>query len=323
MTLHNPLFLIILPIFYAVYYFFLRKRVKPSVLFSDTYWFGASGSTDFSLRSGEYLLLAVFTLVVIGLARPQKGYEKEIIEKRGIDIVLVMDISGSMKAADFEPNRLSVAKDLASDFIGGREGDRIGLVCYAREGLIQAPLTLDHELVKRQIQGLDFNLLPDGTAIGMGISYANLLLSESSSENRVIILLTDGRNNAGKVDPETASDESADLGIKIYTVGIGKRGKVPFPVRTAFGTTTYIQQDFEINEDVLRRIADRTGGEYFRATSGEALEEIYDRIDRMEKTTFEVNKIAKYRERLEWVLLPALFLLLVYFIEPVITRKIP
>jgi len=319
---NNPFYLIglvLLPLFY-----FLNKKRKPgAILYSDTSSIGVKPASEFYTRFRDYLILAIILFVFVGLARPQRGYETEIIHKKGIDIILVMDISGSMRAADFTPNRLEAAKNLGSEFVDMRSGDRIGLVVYAREGLIQAPLTLDHDLVKEQIKSLDFDLLPDGTAIGMGITYGTFLLSESDSKNKIMVLLTDGRNNAGNIDPETAAKNALDEGIKIYAIGIGKRGEVPFPAQSAFGVTHYVNANFEINEEVLERITDETGGEYFRATSSEALKEIYERIDKMEKTIFKVEKIVKYNERLHFALIPALILFMIIFIEPVIVRRIP
>ena len=319
---HNPFYLIgiiLLPLFY----FLNKKREEPSILYSDTSSIGIKPASEFYTTLRNYLILPIIALTLIGLARPQRGYETEIIHKKGIDIILVMDISGSMRAADFKPNRLEVAKKLAGEFVDMRSGDRIGLVAYAKEGLIQAPLTLDHEIVKEQIGSLEFDLLPDGTAIGMGITYGTFLLSNSTSKNKIMVLLTDGRNNSGNIDPETAAKNAYDAGVKIYAIGIGKRGEVPFPVRTPLGITRYANMNFEINDEALKKITDQTGGEYFRATSSEALKDIYETIDQMEKTTFKVEKIAKYKEKLHLALIPALALFLILFAEPVITRRIP
>jgi len=319
---NNPYYLlglILLPFFY----FLNRKRKQSSILYSDTSSVGIKPAGELYTNLREYLILVIMAFLFIGLARPQKGYETEIIHKKGIDIILAMDISGSMKAADFKPNRLDAAKEIAAEFVDMRSGDRIGLVVFAREALIQAPLTLDHDLVKEQIESLDFDLLPDGTAIGMGITYGNFLLSNSTSKNKIIILLTDGRSNAGNIDPETATKNSLDSGIKIYAIGIGERGEVPYPAQNAFGITRYVKANFEINEEVLTKIADETGGEYFRATSGEALKNIYKTIDQMEKTIFKVEKLAKYKEKLHLILIPALILFMIIFIEPVIGRRIP
>ncbi len=319
---NNPLYLIgllLLPIIY-----FLNRKIKqPSILYSDTSSVGIKSASEFYSGLRHYLSLLILAFIIFGLARPQRGYETEVIHKKGIDIVLAMDISGSMRAADFSPNRLEAAKKLGREFIDMRSGDRIGLVVYAREALIQAPLTLDHDLVKEQIEALGFDLLPDGTAIGMGITYGNFLLSNSTSKNRIIVLLTDGRNNAGNIDPETAAKNASTAGVKIYAIGIGKRGDVPYPVKNALGITRYVDANFEINDEALKRITEQTGGEYFRATSSEALEDIYKTIDQMEKTTFKVEKIAKYNEKLHFALLPALVLFLILFIEPVLSRRIP
>jgi Ca-activated chloride channel family protein len=319
---NNPFYLIGLALV-PLFYFLNKKRKSASILYSDTSWVGMKPASEFYTKFRDYLILVVIAFLFVGLARPQKGYETEIIHKKGIDIILVMDISGSMRAADFTPNRLEAAKKLAAEFVDMRSGDRIGLVVYAKEGLIQAPLTLDHELVKEQIKSLEFDLLPDGTAIGMGITYGTFLFSNSTSKTKIMVLLTDGRNNAGNIDPETAAKNALDAGIKIYAIGIGKRGEVPYPVQSAFGITRYVNANFEINDEALTKIADLTGGEYFRATSGEALKDIYERIDKMEKTTFKVEKISKYNERLHLALIPALILFMIIFIEPVIVRRIP
>ncbi len=319
---NNPLYLtglVLVPLFY----FLQKKRSNPSILYSDTYSLGLKPAGEIYTNLRNYLLLPILILMFIGLARPQRGYETEIINKEGIDIVIVMDISGSMRAADFKPNRMEAAKKLGSEFIDMRSGDRIGLVVYAREGLILAPLTLDHDLIKQQIESLKFDLLPDGTAIGMGITYGTFILSGSTSKNKIMVLLTDGRNNAGNIDPEAAAKNALEAGIKIYTIGIGERGPVPYPVQNALGITHYANADFEINEEVLEKIADETRGKYFRATSSETLKEIYEIIDKMETTIFKVEKLAKYREKLHLVLIPAVILFMVIFIEPVASRRIP
>jgi len=320
---NNPFYLlgilIIIPI-----YFLLRRYKKPAILFSDTSWLGIKGASNFYTNIGEYLLYATLAFIFIALSRPQRGYEYQIVNKEGIDIVLVLDVSTSMKAEDFKPeNRLKVAKNLAIDFIKKREGDRIGLVVFSRDALIQSPLTLDHRILTDLIERIDFGVLEDGTAIGMGISYGNLLLSSSKTKNKIMVLLTDGRNNAGKIDPETASSMSNNLNVKIYTIGVGKRGKVPFPVRSAFGISRRVMVDIEIDEDRLRRIAEGSGGEYFRATSSSALEDIYNIIDKLEPTTFEVERVVKYREKVHYALIPALILLISFFLEPIISRRIP
>lgn len=320
---HNPFYLlgilIIIPI-----YFLLRRYKKPAILFSDTSWLGMEVASKFYTNIGEYVLYGILAFIFIALARPERGYEYQIIQKEGIDIVIVLDISTSMRAEDFKPeNRLEVAKNLAIDFIKKREGDRIGLVVFSRDALIQSPLTLDHRIVTDLIKRIDFGVLEDGTAIGMGISYGNLLLNESKTENKIMILLTDGRNNAGKIDPETASSMAKDLGIKVYTIGVGKRGEVPFPVQSAFGITRHVMTDIEIDEAQLRRIAEGSGAEYFRATSPSALEDIYNIIDRLEPTTFEVERIVKYREKVHYALIPALILFISFFLEPIISRRIP
>ncbi|MEO0294239.1 MAG: VWA domain-containing protein [candidate division WOR-3 bacterium] len=319
---HNPFYLFGLGLLPLIY--FLKKRIKEaSILYSDTSSLGVKPLGEVFIRLRDYLILGIIGFIFIGLARPERGYETEIVQKEGIDIVLVLDISGSMRAVDFTPNRLEVAKNLAMEFVDGREGDRIGLVVYAREALIQSPLTLDHDLVKEQINSLRFDLLPDGTAIGMGITYGSFLLSNSKGESKVMVLLTDGINNAGNIDPETAAKDALAKGIKIYSIGIGERGEVPYPVLDAFGITRYVNVNLEINEELLTKISDETGGKYFRATSKEALKEIYNTIDKMEKTTFKVERFTKYKEKLSFALVPAIFLFIILFLEPFIIGRVP
>jgi len=242
-----------------------------------------------------YLLALVF--MTVALARPQKGRRFQDIESRGIDIMLCLDISGTMQACDFAPqNRLAVAKERAKEFIAKRTGDRIGLVIFAATSLTQCPLTLDRTLLADLIDRVDFGLLEDGTAIGMGIASAAARLKESKAKERVIILLTDGRNNTGDIDPVTAAQTAASLGIKIYTIGVGSKGPVPFPVDDPIFGRRYVRVEVDLDTETLAKIAQITGGKSFLATDPAGLKQVYDEIDRMEPTTFKARQYTVYNE---------------------------
>ena len=259
------------------------------------------------------LRLAALAMLVLAVARPQTGRDLEIIRGKGVDIVMVLDISGSMEALDFEPqNRLGAAKQVTDEFIARRHYDRIGLVVFAREAFSQSPPTFDYAVLRRQLAKVELApdlRLDDGTAIGLGLAQASAMLRESDAQSRVIILLTDGVNNAGQIDPLTAAQIAAALDIKVYTVGAARPGQVPIPVDGLFGPTTQMIES-EIDEETLRRIADETGGLYFRAKDTDGLTQIYAQIDQLEKSEVEVQVFTRYRELAGWLLLPALGLIL-------------
>jgi Ca-activated chloride channel family protein len=260
------------------------------------------------------LRLLVLTLLILATARPQTSREREIIRGKGVDIVMALDISGSMAALDFEPdNRLEAAKHVIDAFVEERRYDRIGLVVFAREAFSQSPPTFDYDVLRQLLAqvGLAPDLgLDDGTAIGMGLAQAAGMLRESDAKSRVIILLTDGVNNAGQIDPLTAAQAAAALDIKVYTIGMGRPGQVPFPVNDPlFGRTTRMIES-EVDEETLQRIAETTDASYFRATDTAGLRQIYDQINRMEKTEVEVQVFTRYQELAGWLLFPALGLLL-------------
>jgi Ca-activated chloride channel family protein len=261
------------------------------------------------------LRLAALTLLVLAIARPQTGRSLEIIHGRGVDIVMALDISGSMAALDFEPqNRLGAAKQVIDDFIAQRRYDRIGLVVFAREAFSQSPPTFDYAVLHRLLAAVELAPdlgLEDGTAIGLGLAQAAGMLTESDAQSRVIILLTDGVNNAGQIDPLTAAQAAATLGIKVYTVGAARPGQVPVPYNDPlFGPTTRLVES-EIDEVTLQQIADATGGLYFRAQDTAGLQQIYDQINQLEKSEVEVQVFTRYRELAGWLLAPALALILV------------
>ncbi|HEU4366236.1 MAG TPA: VWA domain-containing protein [Candidatus Krumholzibacteria bacterium] len=257
------------------------------------------------------LRLAVLALVILGLARPQTGRSKHTEYAEGIDIMLVLDTSGSMQAQDFEPkNRLHVAKEVVKEFIGKRRQDRIGLVAFAADAITQCPLTLDYALLTKLVDAVDFGMLDDGTAVGVALATACNRLRGSDAKSRVVILLTDGQNNAGMVDPTTAARVAASLSIKVYTVGVGTRGRAPMPIDDPVFGRRLVSVDVDIDEPTLRRIAELTDGHYFRATDREELVEIYDRIDQMEKSKVESETYVEYTDRFLWFVLPALGLLI-------------
>jgi Ca-activated chloride channel family protein len=268
--------------------------------------------------------LAALSLTVIILARPQSGVKEREVLTEGIDIVLALDVSGSMKAEDFKPNRLTAAKEVAQEFIRGRQGDRIGLVVFASDSFTQCPLTLDYGVLIDLIDQVDFGIIADGTAIGSGIANAANRLRDSKAKSKVIILLTDGVNNAGRIDPLTAAKLAGALGIRIYTVGAGVEGEAPYPVDDpVFGRRTVMMRS-TIDEETLREIAQRTGGEFFRARDSRTLAAIYDRISKMETTRMETREFVRYDELGPVMLLPAFGLLLVVMLlESTVLLKVP
>ena len=256
------------------------------------------------------LRYAALAALVAAAARPQSGSTQVRVMGEGIDIVLVVDASGSMKAEDFAPrNRLQVAKDVAQQFISSRAGDRIGIVVFASESFTLCPLTLDHGLLMDLLSSVDFGMVEDGTAIGMAIANASNRLRESESKTKVMVLLTDGRNNSGRIDPLTAAELAATLGTKIYTIGAGTVGLVPYPVDDPLTGRRYERRQFDLDEDTLMEIARITGGQYFRATSPEGLVSIYEKIGEMEKSPIESVEYVAYREIGPWLAALAAILL--------------
>ena len=258
-----------------------------------------------------WIRLAAGTFLILALARPQTlNTEREILTE-GIDIVLSIDISGSMNAEDFHPqNRLAVAKEEAKRFILGRKNDRIGLVVFAKKSITQCPLTQDYDILTHFLEQVQLGTLQDGTAIGMGIANAVNRLRESKAKSKVIILLTDGENNAGNIDPLTAAQLAKGYKIKIYTIGIGKSGLVPFPVDDPIFGRRYIQAEFKIDVKALTQIAATTGGEFFLARDPGTLREIYKTIDKLEKTKMLVKNYESVNELFPHFLLAAVSLLL-------------
>ena len=270
----------------------------------------------------RYLGLAA---LVIALARPQLTLKEEVVRAEGIDIFLVMDLSSSMLARDFDPNRLEVSKRVAAEFVDKRPHDRIGLAVFAGESFTQCPLTSDHRVVKDFLVTLECGILEDGTAIGMGLAAAVNRLTDSKAESKVIILLTDGVNNTGYIDPMTAAEIAKEYNVRVYTVGVGTRGDALAPMRRRDdGRYIFGMARVEIDEKLLGQIASSTGGQYFRATSAESLENIYAEIDQLEKTEMEVTIFKRYSEEyVPWLLWGLGLLITVVFMDWTVFRKLP
>lgn len=275
------------------------------------------------------LRLAVLGLTILALARPQFGRAESRYRGEGIDIMLAVDISGSMLAEDFtvdeeRVNRLEAVKSVVKDFVEDRPNDRIGLVLFGARPYTQCPLTLDHGWLLQNLERAQIGMIEDGTAIGSALATAAARLKSSEAKSKVVILLTDGQNNAGKVSPLTAADAAATLEIKTYTIGAGTRGLAPFPARDLFGNVVYQPVQVDIDEETLTEIADKTGGRYFRATDTESLKKIYDDIDRLERTEFEAPRYLDYDEWYPWLLLPAVLLLgLELSLSQTVLRRLP
>jgi Ca-activated chloride channel family protein len=255
------------------------------------------------------LRIIALALLVIALARPQSSSSWENVSTEGIDIMLALDISSSMLAEDFKPNRLEASKEVAMEFISGRSDDRMGLVVFSGESFTQCPLTTDHAVLLNLFQDIQSGMIDDGTAIGLGLANSISRLKESSAKSKVVILLTDGVNNQGEIAPLTAAEIAKTFGIRVYTIGVGSLGNAPYPFKTAFGVQ-YQNVPVKIDEDVLREIASLTDGKYFRATNNEKLREIYSEINALEKTKIEVREVSTKTE--EFFLFAFIALILIF-----------
>lgn len=267
-----------------------------------------------------YSRLLALGLLIVALGRPQLGYAFEESLTEGIDIEIVLDVSGSMGAEDFRPrNRLAVAKEVVKEFIAERRADRIGVVVFSGSAVTKAPLTTDRQMLSLLVDSVELNTLPDGTAIGVALANAAARLKDSEAESKVIILVTDGVNNAGAIDPASAAAVCKGLGIRVYTVGVGTAGRVPIPIRstdpiTGREVTRRVLMNVEVDEKLLRRIAEHTGGVFYQATDSERFREVFDEIDRLEKTTLETRHYVRYREAYQpftWAALAMILLPLV------------
>ena len=303
------LLLLLIPL---IYYEIKSSGRRRSLAFPSLDLFVAAGlEASVWKRYGRLFLRAlVLALIVIGMARPQTGRSESWIRTEGVDIMLVLDTSSSMQAQDFKPkNRLHAAKAVVKEFISKRKNDRIGLVVFSAQAISQCPLTLDYDVLTDLVDRVDFGMLEDGTAIGVALATACNRLKDSEADSRVVVLLTDGRNNTGMVSPVTAAKVAKSLGIKVYTIGVGTKGLAPVPVRDPlFGQRT-VQMEVQLDEETLEEIAAVTEGEYFRATHTEELQQIYDRIDELETTEIETQTFTSYTDKFSLFIIPALCLL--------------
>jgi len=312
-TFANPDFLyllLIIPIVW-VWYFFRHNKRNTHLQISSF-----NGLKARSWKSWGRHLLFIFRTLAIGLlivafARPQSTASWEDMTTEGIDIILAMDISGSMLAQDLTPDRLDASKKVAMDFISERPNDRMGLVIFSGESFTQCPLTTDHQVLQNLFKDVKSGIVEDGTAIGMGLATAVNRLKESEAKSKVVILLTDGVNNQGSIAPMTAAEIAQQFDVRVYTIGVGTQGYAPYPFKTPFGTTVYQDVEVKIDEQTLQDIATATNGKYFRATSNEALQEIYQEIDQMERSKIEVKEYHKKNE--EFLIFAFLGLLLLIF----------
>jgi len=285
----------------------------------------APKSMRYYLRHLPFVLrTAAYALLVVALARPQ-GIEQNVrTSTEGIDIMLSIDVSGSMLARDFKPDRITAAKEVAASFISDRVGDRLGLVVFAGEAFTQSPLTTDQSTLQTLLARIRSGLIEDGTAIGNGLATAINRLRESEAKSKVIILLTDGINNRGEIAPMTAAEIARAQGIRVYTIGVGSRGTAPYPAVDMFGNMTFINQKVEIDEKTLTEIARLTGGRYFRATDKEKLQAIYDEINQLEKSRVEVTERITYHELfLGWVLAALALLTAELLLSNLVLKRIP
>ena len=317
-------FLIIIPLL-LIWYFLKGKKSSVAVKYSSLSIFkNVPVTLKERLRHLPFILrMIALGLLIVALARPQSFISGENVNTEGIDISMVLDISGSMLAEDLKPNRLNAAKIVIDNFIKGRTSDRIGLVVFARDAFTQCPLTIDYNVLRNLLAEIHSGMIEDGTAIGNAIANGVNRLKESNAKSRIIILLTDGVNNSGEVDPISAAEIAKTFGIRIYTIGVGTRGEAPYPVKTPFGTR-YQMVPVEIDENVLREISKITDGQYFRATDNQTLKDIYDKIDRLEKTKIEITSYRNAKELYySWLGGGVIILLLELGLSRTIFRKIP
>lgn len=314
---HPTYFWLLLALPFMLYWFYYkRKNLYPS--FNIPQHGGVLEQTpSLKVKLLQYLpvlKIIAFIFLVIALARPQSSLFESEISTQGIDIVLSLDISGSMLAKDFEPDRLEAAKKVAMNFIKERPNDRIGLVVFSGESFTQCPITIDHQVLLNLFKDIKSGMVEDGTAIGMGLATASARLKESKSKTKVIILMTDGVNNMGYIDPYSAIQIAKTFGIRVYTIGVGKNGTAPYPVKDQNGNTFYQNFPVQIDEPLLKKIAQETGGSYFRATNNTSLKKVYENIDKLEKSKIKISNYHRKKERFHVFALLALVCLLMEFI---------
>ena len=299
----------------AAWYVWKAQKIYGSLSVStvNSFKISPAGIVPNLRHAGVVLRSIAFILLITALARPQSSLSWQNTTTQGIDIIIASDISGSMLAEDFQPNRLEAGKNIAINFIENRPDDRIGLVIFSGEAFTQCPLTIDHSVLVNLYKDINYGIINDGTAIGMGLATAVNRLKNSDAKSKVIILLTDGSNNMGSIPPLTAAEIAKKFGIRVYTVGIGTKGFAPYPVKTATGIQ-YQKMPVDVDEVTLSKIAGITGGKYFRATDNETLKGIYEQIDKLEKAKIDVTQYHKKTELFLPLALAALLLLLFEFL---------
>ena len=318
------LLLLLIPLA-ALYVFRELKGRTPALQVSNLQrWSYKPSWLKRALRHVPFLLqLAALALIIVAIARPRDSKNFEKVDTEGIDIVLDMDVSTSMLARDFKPDRIGAAKDIAIEFIASRPTDRIGIVVFAGESYTQCPVTTDRITLINMMKEVQTGLIEDGTAIGNGLATAVARLKDSDAKSRVVILLTDGVNNRGEIAPETAAEIAKTYGIRVYTIGVGAKGEAPYPVQTPWGIQVQ-NMKVEIDEELLQKIAETTGGKYFRATDNTKLMEIYGEINKMEKNRTTVDSFPVYSERyMDFAIWALVLLLLVLLFKFVIIKKLP
>lgn len=328
MSFNNPeyLYLLFLLLPVLAWYIFKQYQADASLQISDLQKLVKSSekiSTKILFHTPFVLRFLAMTLLIIVVARPTLSNSVRNETTEGIDIVLAMDISGTMLAEDLRPNRLEAAKRVAIEFIVERPNDNIGLVVFAGESFTQCPLTTDHAVLVNLFSGIRYGIIEDGTAIGMGLANAVSRIKDSNAKSKVVILLTDGSNNAGDIAPVTAAEIAKTFGVRVYTIGVGTRGMARYPVQTPVGIR-YQDMPVDIDEDMLRQIATMTGGQYFRATDNENLKAIYTEIDQMEKTKIAVKEYKKKKEiYLPFAIIAFLLLVVEMILKNTILKKLP
>lgn len=297
----------------AWWYYTKQDEYIAEVRLSSTQGIAVAQSWKVSARPIlQVLQLLAIASLIVALARPQEVLKKENVNAEGIDIMLALDVSVSMLAKDFEPDRLEASKEVAAKFVEQRKHDRIGLVVFAGESFTQCPLTTDHNILRSFLSTLECGLIENGTAIGMGLANASKRLKDSDAKSKIIILLTDGENNAGYASPMQAADAAKKLGIKVYTIGVGTKGQAQVPVaQRPNGSFIYGWQQVRIDEELLQQVAKETGGEYFRAQDMDQLKAIYSKIDLLERTKIETTTIRNYKEKYHFFVLLAICLVLI------------
>ncbi len=317
--------LLALPLLLVLHYLYLELRGRrPHMRVSTAAPWLAGGRSILSvLRHLPFVLrIAALSLIIIALARPRSSSQMEKIDSEGIDIVFAMDVSTSMLARDFKPDRINAAKDIAIEFIAQRPSDRMGIAVFAGESYTQCPLTTDRATLINLMKEVQTDLIEDGTAIGNGLATAVARMMDSDAKSRVVILLTDGVNNSGEIAPLTAAEIAKTYGVRVYTIGVGANGTAPYPVMTPWGVELQ-NMKVEIDEELLKSISETTGGRYFRATDNTKLAEIYSEINKMEKARTTIDSFPVYKELFPSYALAALVLLLLELIVRLLIRRLP